>query len=504
MTEVRDELVRKRYAAERRFRFYGAAALTLTALFLAVLLVDVIVKGLPAFHETSVEIDVKVDPADVDPASLPGGNYDKMIKDAFRAEFPQVTGRAEKKALTSLLSTGGADSLRSMVIADPSIIGKTVTVPVLLGDDADLFLKGLLTEQTTTPGKVTLHVARLDGEEGFVLTGDATGEEAEKQLGLASGDIVRFQGGALRVSGVQNGYLKADPVLPPDPSFTTADFASGQWDVLAFSVPEANRRISDQQVLWLDQLKHEGRIENSFSWRFFEAGDSREPELAGIRGALIGSLLTVLVAISLALPLGIAAAVYLEEFAPKNRWTDVIEVNINNLAAVPSIIFGLLGLAVFLNFFGLPRSAPLVGGLVLALLVLPTIIIAARAALKAVPPSITEAALGVGASKQQAVFQHVLPLALPGIMTGTILGLARAFGETAPLLMIGMVAFIADIPSGFTSAATVLPVQVFLWSDLPEMAFKSKTAAAIIVLLVVLFALNAVAITLRKRFERRW
>lgn len=502
MTEVRNELVAKRYAAERRFRFYGAAALALTALFLAVLLVDVIIKGIPAFHETSVEVDVKVDPADVDPANLAGGNYDKMIKEAFRAEFPEVTGRTEKKALTALLSTGGADELRRMVIADPAIIGKTVTVPVLLGDDADLFLKGLLTQQKTVAGKIPLHLAQLAGEEGFVLTGDQAGEEAEKQLGLAPGDIVRFKGGALRVTGPQNGYLKAEAVLPPDPSVTT--LAPGQWDIVSFSVPESNRRISDAQALWLDQLRQQGRIETSFSWRFFTAGDSREPELAGIRGALIGSLLTVLVAISLALPLGIAAAVYLEEFAPKNRWTDLIEVNINNLAAVPSIIFGLLGLAVFLNFFGLPRSAPVVGGLVLALLVLPTIIIASRAALKAVPPSITEAALGVGASKQQAVFQHVLPLALPGIMTGTILGLARAFGETAPLLMIGMVAFIADVPQGFTSAATVLPVQVFLWSDLPEMAFKSKTAAAIIVLLVVLFALNAVAIYLRKRFERRW
>ncbi|PZF76703.1 phosphate ABC transporter permease PtsA [Aestuariivirga litoralis] len=502
MTEVRNELVRKRYAAERRFRFYGAAALGLTALFLAFLLVDIVSKGLPAFRETSVEVDVTVDAAEVDPANLAGGNYDKMIKEAFRAEFPDVKGRTERKALSALLSSGGADTLRSMVIADPALIGKTVTVPVLLGDDADLFLKGLLTRVKTTAGAMPLHIAQLDGEEGFVLTGDKAGEEAERQLGLAAGDVIRFKGGALRVTGPQNGYLKAEPIFAPDPAITT--LAAGQWDVLAFSVPESNRRISDAQVLWLDQLKSEGRIETSFAWRLFEAGDSREPELAGIRGALIGSLLTVLVAISLALPLGIAAAIYLEEFAPKNRWTDLIEVNINNLAAVPSIIFGLLGLAVFLNFFGMPRSAPLVGGLVLALLVLPTIIIASRAALKAVPPSITEAALGVGASKQQAVFQHVLPLALPGIMTGTILGLARAFGETAPLLMIGMVAFIADIPSGFTSAATVLPVQVFLWSDLPEMAFQSRTAAAIIVLLVVLFALNAVAIYLRKRFERRW
>ncbi len=262
--------------------------------------------------------------------------------------------------------------------------------------------------------------------------------------------------------------------------------------------------VDEKQVAWLEDLKSNGRIESALAWRFFLSGDSREPELAGIRGALTGSLLTVFVALALSLPLGVAAAVYLEEFAPRNRFTDLIEVNINNLAAVPSIIFGLLGLAVFLNFFGLPRSAALAGGLVLALLVLPTIIIASRAALAAVPPSIKEAALGVGASHQQAVFHHVLPLALPGILTGTILGVARALGETAPLLMIGMVAFIVDVPHGFTDAATVLPVQIFLWADLPEIAFQSRTAAAIIVLMVVLIALNAVAIFLRRRFERRW
>lgn len=245
-------------------------------------------------------------------------------------------------------------------------------------------------------------------------------------------------------------------------------------------------------------------VTRAFAWRFFSNGDSREAEQAGLRGALVGSLLTVAVALGLGLVFGVAAAVYLEEFAPKNRFTDFIEVNINNLAAVPSIIFGLLGLAMFLNVFGLPRSSPLVGGLVLSLLVLPTIIIAARAALKAVPPSIKEAALGVGASEQQAVFHHVLPLALPGILTGAILGMARAFGETAPLLMIGMVAFIADVPRGITEAATVLPVQIYLWSDLPELAFRSKTAAAILVLIAVLFAANALAIYLRNRFERRW
>ncbi len=251
-------------------------------------------------------------------------------------------------------------------------------------------------------------------------------------------------------------------------------------------------------------MRDKGIVEKHFSWRFFSSGDSREPELAGLRGAITGSLLTVVMTLLLSLPLGIAAAIYLEEFAPKNNWTQFIEVNINNLAAVPSIIFGLLGLAVFIGFFGLPRSVPLVGGLVLALLVLPTIIIASRAALNAVPPSIKEAALGVGASHLQAIFHHVLPLAVPGILTGTILGVARALGETAPLLMIGMVAFIVDVPTGFRDAATVLPVQIYLWSDLPEIAFQSRTAAAIIVLLAVLFCLNAIAIYLRKRFERRW
>jgi phosphate transport system permease protein len=265
-----------------------------------------------------------------------------------------------------------------------------------------------------------------------------------------------------------------------------------------------NNSMGEQQIAFLKTLQDKGAIETDFSWRFFSSGDSREPELAGLRGAITGSLLTLLMTLTLSVPLGIASALYLEEFAAKNKWTDFIEVNINNLAAVPSIIFGLLGLAVFINFFGMPRSAPLTGGLVLALLVLPTIIIASRAALRAVPPSIKEAALGVGASHQQAVFHHVLPLAVPGILTGTILGVARALGETAPLLMIGMVAFIVDVPKGFTDASTVLPVQIFLWSDLPEIAFQSRTAAAIIVLLVILFCFNAIAIYLRKRFERRW
>ncbi len=269
-------------------------------------------------------------------------------------------------------------------------------------------------------------------------------------------------------------------------------------------VPQADRRVSDQEIAWLDELAAKGDVEKKFNVRFFTSGDSREPELAGIWGATVGSLMTMLVTIAISFPLGVASAVYLEEFARKNRWTDLIEVNINNLAAVPSIVFGLLGLAVFLNFFGLPRSAPLVGGLVLAVMTLPTIIIAGRAALTSVPPSIREAAFGLGASPVQAVFHHVLPLAMPGMLTGAIIGMARALGETAPLLMIGMVAFIVDIPHGFRDPATVLPVQVYLWADSPERAFVEKTSAAIMVLLAFLIVMNAAAVYLRKKFEVRW
>ena len=269
-------------------------------------------------------------------------------------------------------------------------------------------------------------------------------------------------------------------------------------------LPEDQRRFKDKQLAWIDQFTADGRLRKAFNVNFFTNGDSREPEMAGIWGALMGSFYTLVVTLLLSFPIGVAAAVYMEEFAPKNRWTDIIEVNINNLAAVPSIVFGLLGLAVFLNFIGLPRSAPLVGGLVLTLMTLPTIIIASRASLKSVPPSIREAALGVGASRNQMVFHHVLPLAMPGMMTGTIIGMARALGESAPLLMIGMVAFIVDIPGGFTDPSTVLPVQIYLWADSPERAFVERTSAATMVLLAFLITMNALAVMLRKRFEKRW
>ncbi|TVO71888.1 phosphate ABC transporter permease PstA [Sedimenticola selenatireducens] len=270
------------------------------------------------------------------------------------------------------------------------------------------------------------------------------------------------------------------------------------------TVVQSERRVKDNVIAWIEKLESEQKIGKFFNTTFLTGGDSREPELAGIGGAVMGSLYTLIVTLLLSFPIGVAAAVYLEEFAPRNRWTDLVEVNINNLAAVPSIVFGLLGLAVFINFFGLPRSAPLVGGMVLTLMTLPTIIIASRAALKAVPPSIREAALGVGASKMQTVFHHVLPLSMPGMLTGTIIGMAQALGETAPLLMIGMVAFIVDIPGSAMDPATVLPVQIFLWADSPERAFLEKTSAAIMVLLGFLIVMNVLAVILRKRFERRW
>lgn len=436
MNNMIDDQTRKlqiagRYRSESRFRMVGAAALAISAIFLAFLVLDILVKALPAFHENSVIMNVLVDPARVDAANPKSGDFEGIIKDAMRDEFPNVNDRADKKKLVKLLSTGAADELRGQVVADPSLIGKQVATRALLSADADMYAKGYF--------------------------------------------------GTAKISKDANGL-----------------------DVVTASIPESNRQITDKEVIWLESLKARGLIDSSLAWRFFQAGDSREPELSGMKGAIFGSLMTVFIALIISLPLGVAAAIYLEEFAAKNRWTQFLEVNINNLAAVPSIIFGLLGLAIFLNVLGLPRSTPVVGGLVLALLVLPTIIIASRAAVRAVPPSIKEAALGVGASRQQAVFHHVLPLALPGILTGTILGVARALGETAPLLMIGMVAFIADVPTSVTSAATTLPVQIFLWSDLPELAFQSRTSAAIIILLVLLFALNGVAIYLRKRFEQRW
>ncbi len=328
---------------------------------------------------------------------------------------------------------------------------------------------------------------------------EVEGRVARRELNalVSSGGAFKLQ----KIVTADPGLLgqTRDVWLPADDEVNV--FVKGR--VPAESAAET-QRLSAQQIGWIGQLESTGKLEQRFNTMFFTGGDSREPELAGIWGATKGSFFMLLVTLLFSFPLGVAAAIYLEEFAPRNWLVDVIEVNINNLAAVPSIVFGLLGLAVFINFFGMPRSAPLVGGLVLTLMTLPVIIIASRAAIKSVPPSVREAALGVGASQMQMVFHHVLPLALPGMMTGAIIGMARALGESAPLLMIGMVAFIVDVPSGPMSPSTALPVQIYLWADSPERAFVELTSAAIMVLLAFLLVMNAAAVWLRSRFERRW
>ena len=414
--------IARRYRRERYFRQAGLGALLVGLLFLGFFFFTLVGNGYSAFQQTTILLDIELtaptlDPdGQLDPGNLERANYLGLIRDSLRAEFPEVTDRSGLRSLFSLVSPGAAFELRDRVLADPNLVGSTLSLWVLADDDVDMLIKG-----------------HFDRES-----------------------------------------------------------------------PEQERRISDRQLEWIEQLEADGRMDLQFNRRFFTSGDSRDPEMSGIWSATVGSFFMLLVTLTLSFPLGVATAIYLEEFAPRNRWTDLIEVNINNLAAVPSIVFGLLGLAVFINFFGLPRSAPLVGGLVLTLMTLPVIIISSRAALTSIPPSIRDAALAVGASKMQMVMHHVMPLAMPGMLTGTIIGMARALGESAPLLMIGMVAFIVDVPESPLDPATALPVQVYLWADSPERAFVERTSAAILVLLAFLLVMNAAAVVLRRRFERRW
>ena len=344
---------------------------------------------------------------------------------------------------------------------------------------------------------LTVDTARLD---------DADADQLIANAGLA--DIVDFaadealgDGGAELIS--ENAWKEVRSAIKADPELLNGSSvfelpAASEVDIMA---KEGTRGELGARV---DALEKDGKLSTGIHWPFFKNADATDPAVAGIWGALKGSVLTIFIAFLIAFPTGVLAALYLEEYAPKNRWTDLIEVSINNLAAVPSIIFGLLALAVFINWFGLCQASPLVGGLTLALMTMPVIVIASRNAIKAVPPSIRDAALGVGASPVQVVFHHVLPLALPGILTGTIIGMARALGETAPLLLVGMRAFIGDVPGGICSPSTVLPMQIFLWSDEVDRGFVEKTSAAIIVLLIVLLSMNAFAIYLRNKFEKRW
>ena len=428
MTEIHpasDELraavarrLKARNAAERRFQLYGRIAIAVALGFLLLLLGRIVQQGWSTFVDYRLTTQVYVDPARIDPADPGGANYDLMIAEQLLKRIGVADDEfgTRSDAMKALLSGDLGFQVLDRVKADPSVIGKTLTLSAPLKADAGLYFKGHITRAT----------------------------------------------------------------------------------------PEDERPLTSEQLDWLDRLNAGGLVKSEFNTTFLTRSDSTEPEQAGVLGAVVGSALMLLLTAALAIPIGVLAATYLEEFAPKNRWTDMVEVNINNLAAVPSIVYGLLGLAVFINWMNVPRSSPLVGGLVLALMSLPTVIIATRSALRAVPPSIREAALALGASRTQTVFHHVLPLALPGVMTGAILSLAHALGETAPLLMVGMVSFVPGVPDALTSASTVLPVQIFIWENASERAFQERTAAAIMVLLAFMIIMNLAAVLLRRRFERRW
>ncbi|MFT6073276.1 MAG: phosphate transport system permease protein [Yoonia sp.] len=433
---VSDARTSQRNKAEARFKAYGLGAIIVAMLALVTLLTSVIGNGASSFQQTFINLPIELsadrldkqgnrEPAEMAKTTTIG--YAPVLQAAIVAEVVRqgLTTTLSDKDLAEMISKEAAATVRDRVLANPDLVGQTVTFNLLASGRIDGFFKG----------RVTMESAALDGN----------------------------------------------------------------------TSPEA--------LMIAQAFADAGVLDTKFNWDFFTNPDAsvQRPEAAGLGVAILGSLYMMLVVLFLALPIGVASSIYLEEFAPKNRITDVIEVNISNLAAVPSIVYGILGLAIFINFMEFNQSSPLVGGLVLTLMTLPTIIISTRAALKSVPPSIRDAALGVGASKMQSVFHHVLPLAAPGILTGTIIGLAQALGETAPLLLIGMVAFVREYPAAYTSeaglfgeASTALPVQVFNWTQRSDPAFVERASGAIITLLVFLLIMNAVAIYLRRRFERRW
>jgi phosphate transport system permease protein len=409
-------LRKRRYRADLRLRIYGIAAITLAVGMLVILLTTLIVGGAQAFVQTHIRIEFPIKAEWVKAEDPAAGNWRNVVRDGLAQVFPEITNAAQLRDVQKVLTNNAQFFVRDAVLANPSVIGGSITLDIPASDPYDQLNKGVISRDTA----------------------------------------------------------------------------------------EGNRRLSDQEIEWFDTMAAKGLVTKPINWGLLFNSNSRFPELAGLKGAIVGSFYALLVCFLVSFPVGIGAAVYLEEFAPKNRWTALIEVNINNLAAVPSIIFGLLGLALLIQTFGLPRSAPLVGGLVLSLMTLPTIIIVTRNALKSVPPSIREAAFGMGASKHQMIMHHVLPLALPGILTGTIIGLAHALGETAPLLLIGMNAFITSDPGGVLDAATALPTQIYIWADSPERGFVARTSAGILVLLAFLVIMNGLAIFLRQRLERRW
>ena len=536
LSDANARRLKKRYGANRRLQAYGLAAIVVAIGLLGTLVGSLVVEGYKAFYQSKAKIEIQLDPALIDPTNLADANYRGIFNTAIERLFPDVTTPAEKRQLADLFSSEARYTLRDYVLRHPDQIGKTINLQVSLSDPFDQLEKGVIPRYVEALGSAEKARFAFLVNRGLI---DGRGSEASLKVNLfmdpqkvSPGDITAgdfrslISDGLLAVVRSPDFVEKISDVLREDAAdavkaYVTANPGSIGQVVENFKLPLSkpyaalasgetplvyNQRFaSEKQFEWLDRLKAEGLISYPFASELFLNSTSRFPELAGLAGAIAGSFYALLVCFAISFPLGIAAAIYLEEFAPKNRWTYLIEVNINNLAAVPSVVFGLLGLAVFLNTFGLPRSAPLVGGMVLSLITLPTIIITTRAALKAVPPSIREAALGIGASRHQVVMHHVLPLAMPGVLTGVIIGLAHALGETAPLLLIGMNAFIPSIENiGLLEPATALPTQIYAWADSPERGFVARTSAAILVLLGFLVLMNAIAIFFRQRFERNW
>jgi phosphate transport system permease protein len=525
--------VRKRYGADWRLQAYGIVAIGFAIGLLGLLIGSLVNNGFPAFVQTKVDLEIYVDPAKVDAKDPAKGNFRALIRDTMASLAPEATTDKQKTDLTKILTSDATYILRDYVVRHPDTVGKRITLRVPVSDPFDQLYKGLIPKEVDALSwSQVRYFERLENRGAVVEEGGRTSLKLDVYIDPSkveagpppSGDFAAIARNSLQayLPDVHDTALfamladnapdaikqrvEADPALigkTVQVSFPVsepvAQLAKGETP----TVP--NPRFTPAQIAAFDALAARGLMYATFNWELFFNADSRFPERAGLAGAITGTFYMLIVCFSLSFPIGISAAVYLEEFAPKNRLTDLIEVNINNLAAVPSVVFGLLGLALFLGFFGLPRSTPLVGGMVLSLVTLPTIIIATRAALKAVPPSIREAALGVGASKHQVMLHHVLPLAMPGILTGTIIGMAHALGETAPLLLIGMNAFIPSVESmGVLEPATTLPTQIFSWADSPERGFVSRTSAAILVLLGFLVIMNMIAIVLRHRFERKW
>jgi phosphate transport system permease protein len=519
--------VRRRYAADRRLQAYGIIAIALAVGLLSVLVASLVRTGFPAFLQTKVDLPIYVDASKVDAEDPASGNYRGLIKAALNKAIPDVP-KDQQRSVRKILTSHAAYILRDYVVDHPDSIGKTITLPIALSDPFDQLYKGVIPKHMDALNWVQEEwFERLQNRNVVVEHDGRTSLKLDVYVDPAAvedGDYVDLARNSLQAYFPRVRDSSLFEMLAPDaPAAIEKAVAEdpaivGKTVQIYFPVSEhyatlaageeptiLNPRFNEAQLAAYYVFVDKGMLRTPFNWELFFNADSRFPERAGLAGAITGSFYALLVCFMLSFPIGIAAAVYLEEFAPKNRLTDLIEVNINNLAAVPSVVFGLLGLAVFLGFFGLPRSAPLVGGMVLSLMTLPTIIITTRAALKAVPPSIREAALGVGASKHQVMLHHVLPLALPGILTGTIIGMAQALGETAPLLLIGMNAFIPSVENmGLLEPATSLPTQIFSWADSPERGFVSRTSAAILVLLGFLVIMNLVAITLRQMFQRKW